>query len=284
MGNGSGATASRCALGAALPILSLGALVCVGALACGSNDSNNGSSDPSRCGAESQVCCAPSTCNTGLSCVNETCQRPAPACGAAGQACCQNSTCDSGLTCVSNTCQAPPAGISGTAAGTSFTARDAIGVSIAAAGSCPVNGLIVNVSNAAGTCALAEDACLGKKSLLQLQLSLVDTVAIGAATYEVVAPNPNERPPAGKFVVVLSQTDSSCAPVDQTTLPKVSGGSVAIASLSGDVATGSVDLTFEDGGTLEGPFTTTGCDALTPADGLCQQSNPPSCSGTLTCQ
>ncbi len=205
-----------------------------------------------------------------------------PVCGAASQACCSNSTCNTGLSCTGGTCQAAPAGISGTVAGVNFAAHEAVALAIASTGACENEGLMVRVSNSPGTCARAQDACQGKKDLLELHLTVIDTNAIGPGTYDVVAPDPNSPPTAGVFVAMLSRTDSSCAPIDPSTLPRVSNGSVTITSASGNAISGSVSITFSDGGTLSGSLTTGGCAALRVD--LCSPPSQPSCNGTLSCQ
>ncbi len=175
--------------------------------------------------------------------------------------------------------------IGGTAAGKSFTAQDAVFASAVPQGSCPMYGLLVTVSGAAGACSRAGDACLGKGNLLELQLSMVDASAIGAGAYDVVAPDPSQPPPAGKIVGVLAQTNSSCQAISPESLPHVAAGSSAtLASVSDGEVSGSVDVSFSDGGKLSGAFFALRCSALAPASGFCAPPSAPVCSGTPTCQ
>jgi hypothetical protein len=178
-----------------------------------------------------------------------------------------------------------PSTIRGTAAGSGFLARDAVSATGVSNDSCPMNGLIVSVSNALGICSRAADACLGKSDLLEINLAAVDAKAIGPGTYEVIAPDPRQPPPLGKFVVQLSQKDSSCQSTSPENLPRASPGSSATITAASDTAvSGSIDLVFSDGGRVSGSFAAPRCSALAPRNGFCAQPTPPICSGTRTCQ
>ena len=178
-----------------------------------------------------------------------------------------------------------PSTISGTVAGSAFAAQDAVSVTAGPNAGSPMHALVLTVTNATGSCSSAADACLGRRDLLEVQLAIIDTKAIGAGTYEVIAPDPSQPPPAGKFVAVLSKTNTSCQGTSAETLPRAGPGSSAtIASVSEGVVRGSLDLAFSDGGGVSGPFTAIRCAQLAPANGFCAPPTAPVCNGTRTCQ
>jgi hypothetical protein len=148
-----------------------------------------------------------------------------------------------------------------------------------------VHALAVTVSNAPGSCSRAADACLGRRGLTEVQLALIDTKAIGAGVYELVAPDPSHPPPLGKFVGTLTRTDASCQPASPEAVPRPGpGSSVTVASVGADRVTGSFELLLSDGSRLSGAFSATECAALLPASGFCAPPTAPSCDGTRTCQ
>lgn len=152
-------------------------------------------------------------------------------------------------------------------------------------GGCAVHALVVTVSNAPGGCARAADACLGQRGLLEVQLALIDTKAIGAGVYELVAPDPSQPPPLGKFVGTLMRTDASCQPASPEALPRAGpGSSVTLTSVGASGVSGSFELLLSDGSRLSAPFSAAECAALLPASGFCAPPTAPSCAGTRTCQ
>lgn len=174
--------------------------------------------------------------------------------------------------------------VAGDVAGRPFAALDAAFAAAGPTGGCPMNGLVLTVSNAAGLCARAADACLGKRDLFEIQLAMVNQQALGAGTYAVVAPDPSQPPPLGKFVAQLSQADSSCRRASPESLPRASSGSVTLDSVTDDAVSGSASIAFSDGGRLSGEFRAGRCSALSPANGFCSPPSAPTCGGAPRCE
>ncbi|WP_242343680.1 hypothetical protein [Anaeromyxobacter terrae] len=154
------------------------------------------------------------------------------------------------------------------------------------------SALILGFGAQSGVCALATDACAGKKSF-PFVWGLVATARLGGAaqplttgSYTVYADITQAVPtnpldPIRAAVFQGDRTDASCVPDAN---PPAATGTIRIDALSASAVSGELDLTFADGqgGFLRGPFTAVPCagaefDACLPA--------PPACTtGTPTCQ
>jgi hypothetical protein len=164
-------------------------------------------------------------------------------------------------------------GVTGTVAGLAFSGREALSAVVppttctVSGASVSVAGLVIGVSNFTGTCSLVGNACAAKANAQGLVVALANlspsalgqASPIGPGTY-TISPISSPSISTRQGFAALGRTDASCN--DVSSVPDVSGGTVTITSASATSAAGNLSLTFADGSTLSGPFTTTGCAGL----------------------
>ncbi len=127
-------------------------------------------------------------------------------------------------------------------------------------GSTAVSGILVELTSGADACNVLTQAkqCgtgSGSRTLLAVALSGVvggSTVGpAGPGTYPWLA-----SPPSGAFSTSIgraAQVDALCTSLAGSPTD-VSGGSIAVSTVTASAVTGSMDLRFEDGQTYQGPF------------------------------
>lgn len=189
-------------------------------------------------------------------------------------------------------------GVTGTVAGVPFSAREAISAVVppttctVSGFSVSVAGLVIGVSDFTGTCSLVQNACSAKASAQGVIVALANVVPAAAGPAQPVGPgtyavSPISSPSLStrQAFAKLARTDPGCHPV--TSVPAVTGGTVTLTSASGTPAAGDLSLTFSDGSTLAGPFTSTAC-AAPPVD-VCSATiggfgDGSACTGSPVCQ
>lgn len=162
----------------------------------------------------------------------------------------------------------------------------------AGAGSLPYapSSVLLGFARSPGLCDLLTAPCALKKGyglvgglLVHARIGLLGPVTappLDPASYPVVDDPSTLTPDATGAVRVglfsAEETDAACADlpsIDATT------GTVTLSVVSASELRGTVDLRFEDGGTLQGPFVAARCpvtyEVCTP--------EPPACTGTPTC-
>jgi hypothetical protein len=182
--------------------------------------------------------------------------------------------------------------VTGSVAGQTLNAQEALSIGVTPSicaqpfgAVTDANGLVIWISNVAGTCGLSGNVCSVQAN--QLTLAIVPWVAVSSGTPPAIAPgvytvNPN--PPAvpsgttvlGAFARVIS-TNSGCGLTSN--LPFATSGTVNITSMNGASANGTFNLTMSDGSTTTGSFSTASCNLNIPP--LCTGSF--ACSGAVQC-
>lgn len=205
--------------------------------------------------------------------------------------------------CGSSSHDSGPTELTGTVRGQPFTVVEAAFAGPETSNACTIDipglpapvpyapsSVLLGFSRSPGLCQTLTTPCAMKKSfglvgglLVHARISLtgagVTAPPLDAAGYPVVADPGNLTPDATGAVRVgifsANETDDAC--VDKASIDAT--GTATISAISANEIRGSLDLTFEDGGKLAGPFVATRCavtyDACTPA--------PPICNGTPTC-
>ena len=185
-------------------------------------------------------------------------------------------------------------GVTGTVAGVAFSSSEAINAVIQPV-TCPVGGvsasvagLVIGLTNFTGTCAVSGSPCNGKANAQGVVLVIGNVNLFGTAS--PVGPGNYTVSRAGAIPVstsvafaALGRTDASCN--DVAGVPDVVSGTVTITSVSVGAASGSVSLVFDDGSTLSGPFSATGCAGfkVDPCSGTVSGFNGGTCTGTRVC-
>jgi hypothetical protein len=185
-------------------------------------------------------------------------------------------------------------GVTGTVAGLAFTGKEALSAVVPPT-TCTVRGvsasvasLVIGVSSVTGTCSLASNACTAKANAQGLVLAVANVSPFGPAspigpgTY-TISPLSSPSNSLQQAFAFLGRTDASCSDVAST--PDATGGTVTITSVSATSASGTVNVTFADGSTLTGPFTTTSCSGLQvdPCSATVSGFGGGSCTGTPVC-
>ncbi len=202
-----------------------------------------------------------------------------------------------GVACGSNS--ASSGGVSGTVGGTAFVPSEIVAAR-AEPGPCVVPGglpagdvaaVAIRFATFSGSCAdLVASQCASHRNSRSVTLIVARaavppaSAAVGPATYTVVA-NP------GSFSLSLggtaelaignsTSTDAACADSSSTAT-----GSVRLDEVSASRVAGHVDVSFEDGGKLQGDFSALVCPAapdactvakaLVAAQAIC--TGPPAC-------
>ncbi len=186
-------------------------------------------------------------------------------------------------------------GPSGTIAGRSFSSAEVVAV---AAGPTPcsipgvpttlqVSALAIGLASYTGLCGdFSSPFCTFHRSAQDVTVVLANAALVGTpvapGTYTV---NPSFTPvvgPGSLSVVGAASvgTDTACAP---TTATPSSGSSIRIDSVSAATVTGHVDITFSDGGRLQGDFSAPVCAGVTPDICALAQSQG-TCSTTPQCR
>lgn len=171
---------------------------------------------------------------------------------------------------------APAPGISGTVLGQPFTAVDssALALSSATCAFAGVNanatGLLLGFGSFQGLCSFVtqNQVCADKANATIVTVLLVRATVPGGTAGPVqpgtftlggATPTPDAQGNVTVAEALLSKTDGSCA--EPPSAPTVTSGTVKITAV-GARTTGSVDLTFSDGGHVSGAFDVPTCTGL----------------------
>lgn len=196
-----------------------------------------------------------------------------------------------------------PTALAGTVRGQPFTVVEAAFAGPETSNDCSIevglpaplpyapSSVLIGFSKSPGICDTLTAPCAMKKRfglvggmLVHARIGLSGAAAVtapplDAASYPVVADPSTLTPDSTGAVRVgifsAEETDDAC--LDEASIGAT--GTATISAVSASEIRGSLDLTFEDGGTLKGPFVAQRCavtyDACDPA--------PPICNGTPTC-
>lgn len=167
----------------------------------------------------------------------------------------------------------PQSGITGTIAGQPFTAADTSAIALSQ-GTCSfggtsanATGLVVGIGSFGGLCSFVtqHQLCGIKANATVVTLLLVRANVTGSTvgpvqpgTYTIGGTNPTPDAQGNLTVAqaLVDRRDASCA--EPASFPTVTGGTVKITAVGARV-TGTVDLTFSDGGHVAGGFDTPTC-------------------------
>lgn len=204
--------------------------------------------------------------------------------------------------CGSSSNDSGPTELTGTVRGLPFTVVEAAFAGPETSNDCSIDfqgsptpvpyapsSVLIGFSKSPGLCQTLTTPCAMKKSfglvgglLVHARISLTGAPVappLDAASYPVVTDLGSLSPDTTGAVRVgmlsAEETDDAC--LDKASIGAT--GTATISAISANEIRGSLDLTFEDGGKLAGPFVATRCDvtydACTP--------EPPICNGTPTC-
>lgn len=187
-------------------------------------------------------------------------------------------------------------GPSGTVAGHSFSSAEVVAVQVGATAcnlpgvpfSIQATALAIGLASYTGQCSdLSTPFCTVHRSAENVTLVIANAApfgapaAIGPGTYALsgdFTPNISASPTLAAAAGVA--TDASCV---ATTATPAGGSTVRIDSVSATRVTGHLDVTFSDGGRLQGDFSAPVCAGVTPDICAVAQSQG-ACSTTPQCR
>ncbi len=184
-------------------------------------------------------------------------------------------------------------GVTGTVGGTSFSPAETVAAQTGPA-ACPVAGLpaadfgalAVRFATFTGTCGdLTAPTCRSHKSSRSVTLIVAraatsaGAATVGPGTYAIADTNQFTIGASGAFELAFGSSTTADANCAET--PSAATGSLRLDQVSASLVTGHVDVTFADGGKLQGNFIASMCpfspDACTVA------AAHEICSGAAVC-